>query len=77
MESVKSASDIYAPVSGTVSTTNGVLEEKPGELNRDPEGEGWIAKLDVSGPEAMEGGEEPLMSAEEYKKFTEEVEGEE
>jgi len=66
VESVKSASDINTPVSGTVTAVNSVLEEKPGQINNDPEGEGWIAKIAVT--------EEPtgkLMTQEEYKAFTE------
>ena len=68
VESVKSASDILTPVSGTVSEVNEALESKPGNINKDPEGEAWIAKITVS--------EEPagkLMSEAEYKKFTEEA----
>ncbi len=68
VESVKSASDINSPVSGTIIEANGVLEEKPGTINKGPEGEGWIAKIRVK-----DGGEvESLMGGEEYKKFTEE-----
>ncbi|CAI6341223.1 unnamed protein product [Periconia digitata] len=66
VESVKSASDILTPVAGTVSEVNSALEEKPSALNKDPEGESWIAKMNVE--------QEPagvLMSKEEYAKFTE------
>lgn len=68
VESVKSASDILTPVSGTVAEVNSELESKPGDINKDPEGAAWIAKITVS--------EEPagkLMSAAEYKDFTEEA----
>ncbi|MCJ1228100.1 glycine cleavage system H-protein subunit [Toensbergia leucococca] len=68
VESVKSASDIMTPVSGTVIEANGVLEAKPGTINQGPEGEGWIAKISISDAEEMEG----LMDAEGYRKFTEE-----
>ena len=64
MESVKSASDIYAPISGTVIAGNPALEEKPGILNKGPESEGWIAKLKVKDPTELES----LMDAETYKK---------
>lgn len=65
VESVKSASDILTPVAGTVAEVNNSLESKPGELNADPEGQSWIAKLKVDGePEGK------LMTAEEYKAFT-------
>ncbi|KAF2425724.1 hypothetical protein EJ08DRAFT_663537 [Tothia fuscella] len=69
VESVKSASDINTPFSGKVIESNGALEEKPGLLNQDPEGEAWIAKLEVENA-----GEEigKLMDAEAYKAFTEE-----
>jgi glycine cleavage system H protein len=68
VESVKSASDILTPVSGTVKEVNSALEEKPAGINKDPEGEGWIAKLELEGsPEGK------LMSKEEYTAFTEEA----
>ena len=66
VESVKSASDILTPVSGTVTEANCVLEDKPSVINEDPEGGAWIAKIKIK--------EEPtgrLMSAEEYRQFTE------
>jgi glycine cleavage system H protein len=47
IESVKAANDIYAPMSGTVVEANTAVEEVPGLVNRDPEGEGWIAKLET------------------------------
>lgn len=46
VESVKAASDIYAPVAGTVSAVNETLGSNPALLNTDPFGEGWIFKLD-------------------------------
>ncbi len=68
VESVKSASDILTPVSGTVVEANEVLEEKPGVVNKGPEAEGWIARIEVA-----EGGEwEGLMGEREYAEFTEE-----
>ncbi len=45
IESVKAASDLYAPVSGEVAETNGMLEANPGLVNEDPYGKGWILKL--------------------------------
>lgn len=68
VESVKSASDILTPVSGTVTEINSDLESKPGNINKDPEGDAWIAKITVS--------EEPtgkMMSKAEYTEFTEEA----
>jgi glycine cleavage system H protein len=68
VESVKSASDILTPIAGTVTEVNSVLESKPSDVNRDPEGEGWIAKIAVSGePEGK------MMSEEEYNTFTEDA----
>lgn len=68
VESVKSASDILTPISGTIAEINIDLEEKPGKINSDPEGEAWIAKLTVTGEPTGK-----LMSKEEYTAFTEEV----
>jgi glycine cleavage system H protein len=71
VESVKSANDIMTPVAGTVVDANSTLEEKPGALNKDPEGEGWIAKLEIE--EDSVAVIEALMDAEAYKAFTEEA----
>ena len=46
IESVKAASDLYAPVAGTVIETNTALTQKPELVNTDPYGEGWMIKLD-------------------------------
>ena len=78
VESVKSASDIYAPCGGTVTEINSALEDKPEMIGKDPEGEeGWLARLELQGEEdvkAVEG----LMDAPAYKKFTDgEAKGEE
>ncbi|KAF2216453.1 hypothetical protein CERZMDRAFT_64876 [Cercospora zeae-maydis SCOH1-5] len=69
VESVKSASDIMTPVSGTIIEANNVLEDKPATINKSPEGEGWLAKIKLSDPSELE----KLKTAEEYKKFTEEA----
>ena len=66
VESVKSASDILTPVSGKIIEANNVLQEKPGTINKSPEGEGWIAKIQVKDKGEME----DLMSMDEYAKFT-------
>ena len=67
VESVKSASDILTPVGGKVVEVNSVLEEKPANVNKDPEGDAWITKIKASDkPEGK------LMSREEYNAFTEE-----
>ncbi|ORY15341.1 glycine cleavage system H protein, mitochondrial precursor [Clohesyomyces aquaticus] len=68
VESVKSASDILTPISGKVFEANSALESKPASINADPEGDGWIAKLQIDGePEGK------MMTKEEYKAFTEEA----
>jgi len=65
VESVKAASDIYAPVAGTVSAGNAVLEATPAKVNEDPEGEGWFFKMSgVSQDEFSK-----LMDAAAYKAF--------
>lgn len=63
---MKSASDILSPLAGKVIASNHLLEEKPGTINKAPEGEGWIAKIEVG-----EGEVKGLMDAEEYREFTE------
>jgi len=65
VESVKSASDILTPVSGTVIEANDVLQEKPAIINKGPEGEGWLAKIEVSNARELD----DLMSAVEYEKL--------
>jgi glycine cleavage system H protein len=67
VESVKAVSDIYSPVSGTVSEANDLLAKTPERLNEDPHGEAWLIKLDLSG----NGSEEisSLMSAEDYQRY--------
>jgi glycine cleavage system H protein len=68
VESVKSASDILTPVSGTIKDHNKVLEEKPGTINKSPEGEGWLAKIEVTNVEELDS----LMSKEDYDNFEKE-----
>lgn len=63
VESVKAASDIYAPVAGTVSAVNEALSSNPALLNTDPFGEGWIFQL--SG--ASEAEVSALQSADDYR----------
>ena len=53
VESVKAASDIYAPVKGTVLETNKALEADPGLINREPYGQGWIFVLKTENPEDL------------------------
>ena len=70
VESVKSASDIMTPVSGKIVEANNVLEEKPATINKSPEGDGWLAKIEVSNASEVEA----LMDKDGYLKFTEEAE---
>ena len=54
VESVKAASDVYAPLAGRVSEINGKLAEDPALVNRDPEGDGWFFVLELTDPAAFE-----------------------
>lgn len=55
VESVKAASDVYAPVSGEVIEGNAALASAPETVNADPQGEGWFAKIKVSDASAVDG----------------------
>ena len=55
VESVKAASDVYAPVSGEVTEGNSALGDDPALVNRDPEGEGWFFKLKLSDTGELDG----------------------
>ena len=68
VESVKTASDIYAPVSGEVTEVNGELEDAPEKLNESPYEGGWLFRLQVSD----EGELDNLLSAEDYQATAEE-----
>ncbi len=63
LESVKSVSDIYAPVGGKIIETNPALEDSPEVINSDPYGEGWILKIEMSDPSELE----YLMDAAKYR----------
>jgi glycine cleavage system H protein len=65
VESVKAASDVYAPISGDVIEGNGALADDPSLVNRDPEGEGWFFKLKLSDPSELDG----LMSEADYREW--------
>ena len=65
VESVKAASEIYAPVAGEVVEVNGALADAPGAVNADPEGEGWFLKLKVANPAEVEA----LMTIDAYQEF--------
>jgi glycine cleavage system H protein len=68
VESVKAASDIYAPVSGVVIAINEALEEEPEIINESPYGDGWFFKMKISDPSEFE----DLLSAAQYIASTEE-----
>ena len=55
VESVKAASEVYAPVSGEVVEVNQALEDNPALVNGDPTGEGWFLKLRLSAPGELDG----------------------
>jgi glycine cleavage system H protein len=67
VESTKSVSDIYAPITGSISEVNAELESQPELLNSDPYGAGWICRIEISDPSELDG----LMDAEAYRALTE------
>jgi glycine cleavage system H protein len=67
VESVKAASDIYAPLGGKVTEANQAIVDDPALVNRDAEGEGWFFRLDVSDPAEFQ----TLMDDTEYHAFLE------
>jgi len=67
VESTKSVSDIYAPVTGSVAEVNEALEAQPELLNSDPYGAGWICRIEIKDPSELDG----LMDAEAYRTLTE------
>jgi glycine cleavage system H protein len=68
VESVKAASDVYAPVSGEVIEVNAALEEAPEAINADPYGDGWFYKIRPSDPAELDG----LLTADQYQDECEE-----
>lgn len=67
VESVKAASEVYAPVSGEVIAVNDDLEGTPATVNEDPQGRGWFLKLRIANAAEIE----DLMTAAQYKDFLE------
>lgn len=65
VESVKAASDVYAPVSGEVIQGNGAIAEEPALINSDPEGNGWFFTIKLSDPSELES----LMDEAAYKAY--------
>jgi glycine cleavage system H protein len=67
VESVKAASEVYAPISGEVTAVNADLAGEPGRVNADPMGEGWFFKMTVAKPKELEA----LMDEAQYKTYVE------
>ncbi len=67
VESTKSVSDLFAPVSGTVSAVNGDLEGSPQLVNSDPYGAGWLLDVQVSDAAELESALSSLLDAEAYR----------
>jgi len=65
VESVKAASDVYAPITGEVTEANPALEEDPALVNTSPEEDGWFFKMTVADPSELEG----LMDEASYQEF--------
>jgi glycine cleavage system H protein len=66
IESVKAASDVYAPVAGEVVETNPRVVAEPGVVNADPTGEGWLFKIRIGNPAELDG----LLDQQAYDKLT-------
>ncbi len=71
VESVKAASDLYMPASGSVTATNTALEKAPEVINKDPYGAGWMIRFKPDNPADLD----VLMDAGAYEKFLQEEEG--
>ena len=67
VESTKSVSDVYAPVSGTIIERNAALEEKPELVNEQPYGDGWLVSIEASDPGELD----RLMESGEYRQHVE------
>jgi glycine cleavage system H protein len=67
IEAVKAVSDIFSPLTGKIAEINVALEDDPMVINRDPYGEGWMVKIEISDTGEMDS----LMPADEYKKLVE------
>ena len=67
VESTKSVSDLYAPLSGTVAAVNGNLEDGPDLVNTDPYGDGWLIELEVESSETLTSDLEGLLTADDYR----------
>jgi glycine cleavage system H protein len=68
VESVKAASDVYAPIAGSVAAVNEELADDPEKINADPYGDGWIVRLEIGGLDESE-----LMSPDAYQQLLDEL----
>ena len=68
VESVKAASEVYAPLTGEVSAVNDALADSPSAVNDDPEGSGWFMKIKLADKSELDG----LMDEDAYKAFVDE-----
>lgn len=69
VESVKAASDVYAPVSGRIVSVNEALQDAPETINRSPYGDGWICRISLAG----KGGADSLMDGAAYEAYLKEA----
>jgi glycine cleavage system H protein len=67
VESVKAASDVYAPLTGEIIESNSALEDSPELVNTDPYGDGWLFRMQLSDPSELEG----LLDAKAYAELSE------
>jgi glycine cleavage system H protein len=65
IESVKAVAEVYAPVSGSVAAVNGSLADSPEKVNKDPYGDGWLARIKLSAPGELDA----MMNFASYSKY--------
>ena len=74
VESVKAASDVYAPISGTITAVNAALVDKPETINEDAYGEGWLFVVDVQDNDQLNDQLNELLAPDDYAELLEEDE---
>ena len=67
VESTKSVSDVFSPVTGTIAERNPLVQDRPELVNEQPYGDGWLVMIEVARPDALDG----LMDAAAYRAFVE------